>query len=256
MTFRLKAALGAGLLLMSAGAASAATATAVTALNVRSGPGGSYPVVDTMPGGETVNVLGCEAGWCEISMGRDGTGFASESYLDLGGGRPARSTVVIEDSEPTVITGLSIGGYWGDNPYYYDDGFYYYGGRWYGERPGRPGWERSWSRDHHRGGGGRDFGDRGRPDRGDRGRPGRDFGNRDAGDRGGRDRSDRTRVDAGRSEARVDSPARDGGGRGAGRGDGGDRGGGGRDGGGRGAGRGDGGGGGDRGDRVGLDRAR
>ncbi|MGA0532155.1 SH3 domain-containing protein [Hansschlegelia sp. KR7-227] len=150
MTFRLKTLLATGALLASTGAALAATATATADLNVRSGPGTNYAVVDTMPAGETVNVIGCSSGWCEISMG-GGSGFASASYLDIGGGPVIeRSRVIIEDEEPEIITGLSIGGYWDSRPYYYRDGFYYYGGRWYGERPGRSGWERSWRRDRER----------------------------------------------------------------------------------------------------------
>ncbi|MFJ5489163.1 SH3 domain-containing protein, partial [Hansschlegelia beijingensis] len=151
MTPLLRTLLAGGALLATAGAAHADTAIATTALNVRAGPGTSYPVIDTLPEGEAVNVLGCTGSWCEISMGAQGTGFASASYLDRAGGAPSRSTVIIDEYEPEVITGLSIGGYWDSRPYYYDDGFYYWGGRWYSERPGRSGWERSWRRDHHRG---------------------------------------------------------------------------------------------------------
>lgn len=196
MSFRLKIALGAGLLLVSAGAASAATGTATTALNVRSGPGGSYPVIDTLPAGEIVNLLDCTGGWCEISMGADGTGFASESFLDIRGGGPARERVVIERSEPRIVTGLSIGGYWGETPYYYDDGYYYYGGRWYDEQPGRPGWERSWRRDHRRGEGPRRDRDASRDDRREfRGDGGRDQArpSRAEIDRGSQNRDRRTR---------------------------------------------------------------
>ncbi|HEY0293165.1 MAG TPA: SH3 domain-containing protein, partial [Hansschlegelia sp.] len=163
MSFGLKAALMTGALLMTAGAAQAAQGVATTALNVRSGPGGNYAVIDTLPVGERVTVLGCTAGWCEISMGPDGTGFASASFLDISGGGP-RERVIVDEPAP-IVSGVAIGGYWGSDPYYYDDGFYYYGGRWYGVRPGRPGWERSWRRDH-----------RPRPGWGGPGRPGGGWG--------------------------------------------------------------------------------
>lgn len=145
MAFRLKALLASGALILSSGAAFAASATATTQVNVRSGPGTTYGVVDTLPAGETVNVLGCGSTWCEISMGADGTGFVAESYLDHRGGRQVRETVIVDD-EPEIV-GLSIGGYYESRPYYIRDGYYFYGGRWYGDRPGRPGWrDRSWRR--------------------------------------------------------------------------------------------------------------
>jgi uncharacterized protein YraI len=147
MTFPLKALLASSALLLSAGAAFAAPATATVDLNVRAGPGTNYPVIDALPAGETVNVLGCTGSWCEISMG-GGSGFASANYLERAG-RAARTRVIVEEDEPEII-GLSIGGYWDDRPYYYDGGHYYYGGRWYRERPGRSGWERSWRREYRR----------------------------------------------------------------------------------------------------------
>ena len=55
-------ALAAGALMLSAGAASAAVVT--NDLNLRSGPGTNYQVVDTMPAGARVNVLSCTGGWC------------------------------------------------------------------------------------------------------------------------------------------------------------------------------------------------
>lgn len=145
MTFPIKALLASSALVFSATAATAATATATTSVNVRSGPGVQYEVVDTLPPGEVVNLIGCDGDWCEISMGRDGSGFAAADYLDYAGG--TRTRVIVEEDDPTVITGLSVGGYWEDRPYYFRDGYYYWGGRWYGHRPGVAGWrERSWRR--------------------------------------------------------------------------------------------------------------
>jgi uncharacterized protein YraI len=63
---------------LSAGAAFAATAT--SAVNVRSGPGTSYRIVDALYTGQHVNIVGQSNGWCEISKtGRDG--WVSCAYL-------------------------------------------------------------------------------------------------------------------------------------------------------------------------------
>lgn len=76
-------ALAAGLLLVSAGAAAAAPALVTGDLNLRRGPGTNFGVITVLPGGATVNVLGCRGGWCRIAW-RRGYGYASRSYLDLG----------------------------------------------------------------------------------------------------------------------------------------------------------------------------
>jgi len=59
----------------------ATDATATTALNVRSGPGASYGVVDTLTPGEVVDATECQPnGWCYITHpGPDG--WVSSSYL-------------------------------------------------------------------------------------------------------------------------------------------------------------------------------
>ena len=84
--------LGAALagLLVSATAALAVDAMATGAANVRSGPGTSYSVVDTLTDGEVVEVVECNASetWCRITHpGPDG--WVSRSLLtaaDVGGG--------------------------------------------------------------------------------------------------------------------------------------------------------------------------
>lgn len=58
-------------------AASAAPAIASSSVNVRSGPGTSYGIVDTLRPGESVDVLGCRSGWCYTDAG----GYVSSSYL-------------------------------------------------------------------------------------------------------------------------------------------------------------------------------
>ncbi|HEY9009598.1 MAG TPA: SH3 domain-containing protein [Devosia sp.] len=74
----------------------AEAAQATTSLNVRSGPGTSYGVVDTLFAGENVDVEECRSnGWCRIShSGPDG--WVSARYLtDTGGG----GRVIIDDDE-------------------------------------------------------------------------------------------------------------------------------------------------------------
>jgi uncharacterized protein YraI len=73
-----------GGLLMFAGVGAANAAIVTGDLNLRSGPGTGYRVVDVMPEGAYVNVLGCTGSWCEVAF-RGITGYASASYLGGGG---------------------------------------------------------------------------------------------------------------------------------------------------------------------------
>lgn len=68
-------------IIVTSGVAWATTAQSTTALNVRSGPGTSYGVVDTLTPGETVEVNECVSnGWCYIEhTGPDG--WVSSNYL-------------------------------------------------------------------------------------------------------------------------------------------------------------------------------
>ena len=61
-------------------AAFAASAYATTTLNVRSGPGTGYGVVDVLRRGEAVDVDYCRGSWCRVvKSGPDG--WVSASYL-------------------------------------------------------------------------------------------------------------------------------------------------------------------------------
>ena len=107
MTLKTKL-LGAGAaLLLSTGAALAVPATAQTDLNVRSGPGTQYPVVGSIQGGETVDVGSCTGSWCRVSFS-GGSGYASRSYLAMGGGAPgpavAAAPYVYDDERTTATT--------------------------------------------------------------------------------------------------------------------------------------------------------
>lgn len=101
--------LAAGLLLASATAAAAAPALVTGDLNLRSGPGTGYGVVDVLPGGSTVNVLGCNGSWCRVAWGGL-RGYASSSYLDVGGPVYAAALPPVYVAPPPVFGfGVSVG---------------------------------------------------------------------------------------------------------------------------------------------------
>lgn len=66
-------------------AASAAPAFATSNVNVRSGPGTGYGVVDALRRGERVDVQYCRGSWCFIEK-RGPDGWVSSRYLSSGGG--------------------------------------------------------------------------------------------------------------------------------------------------------------------------
>ncbi len=102
--------LTAGFLLASAGVAAAAPAVVTGDLNLRSGPGTGYRVIDTMPAGATVNVRGCSGSWCRVAWG-GAVGYASASYLGLGGPVYAAEPVYVAPP-PVVSFGFSTGPRW------------------------------------------------------------------------------------------------------------------------------------------------
>lgn len=66
-------------------------AVATTALNVRSGPGTNFRVVEVLQRGEVVDVEYCRSGWCFLDMGWQGNGWSSQRYLaQAGNWRPPR----------------------------------------------------------------------------------------------------------------------------------------------------------------------
>lgn len=80
----MKAVVAGAVMLVSAGAAFAVQATATTHVNVRSGPGGGYGVVDSLRRGDRVEVQECQAGWCYVQK-RGPDGWVSSQYLQLRG---------------------------------------------------------------------------------------------------------------------------------------------------------------------------
>lgn len=97
-------------LLASAGIASAAVVE--NDLNLRSGPGTGYRVIDVMPAGAYARVLGCGGSWCRVSFGGR-VGYASASYLGGGGAYAAAPGPVYVAPPPAVSFGFGFG-----RPYY------------------------------------------------------------------------------------------------------------------------------------------
>ncbi|WP_193335127.1 SH3 domain-containing protein [Devosia beringensis] len=71
-------------LVASAAAAYAAPAYATGNVNVRSGPGTHYGVIDTLRRGDQVDVRQCRGSWCFVER-RGPDGWVSASYLSQGG---------------------------------------------------------------------------------------------------------------------------------------------------------------------------
>jgi uncharacterized protein YraI len=74
------AAMGAAILVGTAGAAFAAPAVATGSVNVRSGPSTQYQKVDTLQRNQVVEVTGCRGGWCYAEK-RGPDGWVSANYL-------------------------------------------------------------------------------------------------------------------------------------------------------------------------------
>jgi uncharacterized protein YraI len=102
-------------LILSAGAASAAPAVADSAVNLRAGPGTQYQVIDTIPGGATVDVAGCTGSWCHVTFNGE-IGYASRNYLQMAGGGGSAGVVAV-----------APGYVYEDAPIYDDDYGYAYG---------------------------------------------------------------------------------------------------------------------------------
>ena len=94
-------------------------AQASLALNVRSGPGTQYRVVDTLTRGENVQVGQCRSNWCLIRS-RDGTGWVSQQYLNFGGsgggGSSSGPNVGFSISGPNFSFSIGTGADFGNRP--------------------------------------------------------------------------------------------------------------------------------------------
>ena len=83
-------------------AAQAAPGTVTSNVNVRSGPGTEYQVVDTVRRGTQVDVQQCQGSWCYIvKSGPDG--WVSANYLSAGGNP-------VNPSQPGLSFGIQVPG--------------------------------------------------------------------------------------------------------------------------------------------------
>ncbi len=72
----------AALTLFAAGSAMAAPGVALGAVNIREDAGTQYDIVGSLAKGEFVEIIECDAGWCEVNDDGD-EGFVSAKYLAL-----------------------------------------------------------------------------------------------------------------------------------------------------------------------------
>ena len=87
---------------LSTAALAAMQTTALTDLNIRSGPGPEYPVIGLIKAQEPVTMIGCIEGslWCQIThRGKDG--WAYSQYLATQSASGTR--VIISDRRPEVV---------------------------------------------------------------------------------------------------------------------------------------------------------
>ena len=117
----------AGVLAFSAGLAEAYPARVLKSTNLRQGPGTTYGVTATVPGGSIVEISGCATEWCTAHWaGKIGymiaTNLAPAGPGPAGPGVPPPAVVYVD---PPIVYGPPYGGYYG----YYGYGPRYYWGR-------------------------------------------------------------------------------------------------------------------------------
>jgi hypothetical protein len=93
MTFGKTVAFAGVLLALSAVSAAAAPALAVNNVNLRQGPGTTYTIIMTIPGGSNVDVSGCDGQWCQVTF-QGQNGYAIATSFDQGGGAPPPGAAV------------------------------------------------------------------------------------------------------------------------------------------------------------------
>ena len=92
---------------LTAGAALAATATST--VNIRSGPGTGYGVIDQLSPGDDVAVTSMSGGWCEVSIPGP-NGWVNCAYLTSSGyNRPYHGPRY--NDAPSVSFGFGTGGF-------------------------------------------------------------------------------------------------------------------------------------------------
>lgn len=82
-------------------AAQAAPGTVTSNVNVRSGPGTNFAVVDTARRGQQVDVQQCQGSWCYVNT-RGAAGWVSAQYLSANGSP-------VNPSQPGISFGFNLG---------------------------------------------------------------------------------------------------------------------------------------------------
>lgn len=85
------------------------SAVTVSTLNVRAGPGTSYPVVHVLGRNERVDIVRCSGGWCFVDS-RGPSGWVSRNYLNETGGRPPSGGGGGSGGGLDINIGIGIGG--------------------------------------------------------------------------------------------------------------------------------------------------
>lgn len=105
--------------LVAAPAMAEMTATATTDLNIRSGPGPTYPAVGAIKGGDSAAIMGCIEGskWCQVAYNGK-TGWSYSDYLAMNASgqayvvterRPELPTVTYETTGSTAAQTATTG---------------------------------------------------------------------------------------------------------------------------------------------------
>jgi len=98
-------------LAVSTGSAFAVPGAAKSDVNVRTGPGTSYQKVDTLYGGEAVDIVQCQSGWCYVEhAGPDG--WVSGNYLISTGSAASdsgSSSSAAENAAAAAVLGVILG---------------------------------------------------------------------------------------------------------------------------------------------------
>jgi hypothetical protein len=115
---------------LTCGLAAAEPALVTRNINLRAGPGTSFPIVASIPGGSTVDAADCKGEWCSVHFGKH-AGHAIRTALDFGDGAgpPGGPPVAGAVPPPPVVYGPPVYG----PPVVYGPGIYW-GPGWYGRR--------------------------------------------------------------------------------------------------------------------------
>ncbi len=116
----------AGIMALSTTWAAAGPVRVLDYLNLRTGPGIVYPIIEIIPAGWTIDAGGCVAGWCQVNVNGI-VGYADANFLGFGYGPVALAPAPVVVPGPVVAAPPPYPYYQPYAGYYYDSG-YAYGG--------------------------------------------------------------------------------------------------------------------------------